>query len=113
MDMLLVSLAFGEALVTATAATGDALPLHAVASVMLTSAAFFLGMAAIHVRVGYPAPGGGGGGHLRLRRFLVTTGTAAAMAAVVARCLAYARTGGELWQDFRHENNCHQIDVIS
>jgi len=94
MDMLLVSLAFGEALVTATAATGDALPLHAVASVMLTSAAFFLGMAAIHVRVGYPAPGGGGGGgHLRLRRFLVTTGTAAAVAAVVARCLAYARTG--------------------
>jgi hypothetical protein len=95
MDMLLVSLAFGEALVTATAATGDALPLHAVASVMLTSAAFFLGMAAIHVRVGYPAPGGGGGGggHLRLRRFMVTTGTAAAVAAVVARCLAYARTG--------------------
>ena len=59
------------------------------------------------------APGGAGGHHLRLQRFLVTTGTAAAMAAVVARCLAYARTGGELWQDFRHENNCHQIDVIS
>jgi hypothetical protein len=96
MDMALVSLAFGDALcwvdhlVTATA-TGEALPFHAIASVMLTSAAFFLSMAAIHVRVGYPAPGGGGG-HLRLQRFLVTAATAAAMAAVVARCLAYART---------------------
>lgn len=74
--MVIVGLAFGETLWM------DHLvppPFYVIASAVFTCAAFFLGVASIHARAAAV---------FRLQRFLVTTATAASMAAVVARCVA-------------------------
>ena len=92
--VVLINLAFGEALWMdhLMMATGEA-PFYAVAAVMFTSMAFFISVASIHARAAavFHPTATSGGGYVRLQRFLVTTATAASMAAVVARCLALAR----------------------
>jgi hypothetical protein len=71
-------------------ATGEA-PFYAIAAVMFTSMAFFISVASIHARAAAVFhPTASGGVYVRLQRFLVTTATAASMAAVVDRCLALA-----------------------
>ena len=95
--MVLANLAFGEALrmdhLLTTITGGEAPPLYALAAVMFTSMAFFLSVASVHARAAavFHPTAASGGGYVRLQRFLVTTATAASMAAVVARWLALGR----------------------
>jgi hypothetical protein len=102
--VVLVNLAFGEALWMdhLMMATGEA-PFYAIAAVMFTSMTpFFISVASIHARAtAVFHPTASGGRYVRLQRFLVTTATAASMAAVVDRCLALARVNKTSTADAR------------